>query len=128
MRKGLILITSALIIGTVGLAIVLILVLLGVSSYLGGFSFEKGNKAKALANVCAEQALMQIRNNTSYTGTNSVTLSTGTCNYTVLNTGGTTREVRADGTSSTTVRRVKVIIDQLSPQIHFTSWQEVVAF
>lgn len=79
----------------------------------------------ALAQACAEEGLQQIRDNTAYTGTGTLTLGAGSCSYTVANTGGTTRTVVTSGTVGTVVRKVSVAISGYSPRIVVTLWQEV---
>lgn len=122
--SGYVTLLSVLVVGAVGLAISISLVLLGTASSLSSFTMEQSNQAKGLANACSEAALQQIHDNTAYTGTAGLTLGQGTCSYTVTNTGGTTRTVAASGTVGTIVRRVTILVSSLSPLITLTSWQE----
>ena len=125
---GFITLISVLVVGAVGVAIMLSLILLGLGSSRTSFAVEQSSQAKALANACAEEALQQIRDSTPFTGTGSLTLGQGTCSYTVTSQGGSNRTVTASGTVGTIVRKLKIIINQINPTITVTSWQEISDF
>lgn len=122
--RGFVTLISVLILGAVGAAIVVSLLQLGLASSRTSFAAEQSLQARGLADACGEEALDTIRGNASFTGTTNVTLSSGTCSYTVTNTGGTTRNVATVGTVGTVVRRVAIIVTTVSP-VTLTSWQEV---
>lgn len=124
-EQGFITLLSILIVGAVGVAIALSLLLLGIGSSRSSFAIEQSDQAKGLANACADEALQQIRDSTPFTGTGNLTFGQGTCTYTVTSQGGQNRTVTASGTVGTIVRKVKVIISTINPQITVTSWQEV---
>lgn len=111
--------------GAVGVAIATSLLLLGIGSSRTAFVHEQSEQARALANACAEEGLEQIRSSTLYTGTGTLTLGQGTCSYTVINTGGTTRTVTSSGTVGTVVRKISILVTTLNPTITLSSWQEV---
>ena len=79
----------------------------------------------ALTNACAEEALQQIRDSTPFTGSGNLTLGQGACSYTVTSQGAQNRTITASGTVGTIIRKVKVIINKINPQITVTSWQEM---
>lgn len=124
-NEGFITLISVLVVGAVGVAVTLSLILLGLGSSRTSFAVEQSNQAKALANACAEEALEQIRDSTPFTGTGNLTLGQGTCAYTVTSQGGQNRTVTASGTVGTIIRKVKIIINKINPTITATSWQEV---
>lgn len=126
--KGFIALTSILIVGAVGAAITVSLLLLGLGSSRTSFALEQSNQAKALADACAEEALQQIRDSTPFTGSGNLSLGQGTCAYTVINLGGHNRSITASGTVGTIVRKVKITIDKINPTINITYWQEVADF
>lgn len=127
-KRGYVALITVLVTGAVGVAITVSLLLLGLGSSRTSFALEQSNQAKALANACAEEALQQISDSTPYTGTGSLTLGQGTCTYTVTSQGGQNRTITASGTVGTVVRKVKVIIDKITPNINMTTWQEVADF
>ena len=110
---GFITLISVLVVGAVGVAITLSMILLELGSSRTSFALEQSNQAKALANACAEEAMQQIRDSTPFTGTGNLTLGQGTCSYTVTNTGGQNRTITASG------------INQINPAMAVTSWQEM---
>lgn len=124
-QDGFITLISILVVGAVGVAITLSLILLGIGSSRTSFAVEQSNQAKSLANACAEEALQQIRDSTPFTGTSSLTLGQGTCTYTVTSQGVQNRTITASGTVNTIIRKVTIIIDKINPTIQVVSWQEV---
>ncbi|MEK7620706.1 MAG: hypothetical protein AAB413_05750 [Patescibacteria group bacterium] len=127
-EQGAVLILSLLVFMVVGLAIVGSLLVIGVSQVETSFSREQSGQTKGLADACVEEALQQIRDSTSFSGSGGLTLGEGTCTYTVTNLGGSNREIEATGTVDTVVRKVNVTIDTINPSINITSWQEVADF
>ncbi len=127
-QDGYIALITVLVTGAVGVAIATSLLLLGLGSSRTSFSLEQSNQAKALANACSEEALQQIRDSTPFTGTGNLTLGQGTCSYTVTSGGGQNRTITSSGIVGTIVRKVKIIIDKITPNINVTSWQEVADF
>lgn len=124
-ESGYITLISVLVVGAVGVAISLSLILLGVSSSRTSFAVEQSNQSKALANACTEEALQQIRDATAFTGSGNLTFGQGTCSYIVTNTGGSNRTIDATGTVGTISRKVQVSITAISPLIVVSGWQEV---
>lgn len=125
---GYVALLSVLVVGAVGIAVSVSLLLLGLGSSRTSFAVEQSLQAQGLANACAEEGLQQIRSSTSYTGTGSLTFGQGTCAYTVTTQGGESRTIVATGTVSTIVRKVQVVISDISPSIVVASWQEVAGF
>ena len=127
-KRGYITLMSVLIVGAIGTAIAVSLILLGLGVSRNSFALEQSNQAKALANSCAEEALQQIRDSTPFTGTGSLSSSQGDCEYEVVNDGGQDRTITASSTVKTIVRKVKVTIDTINPDINIVLWQEVGSF
>lgn len=125
MKRGYITLISVMVVGAVGVALTTSLILLGLGSSRTSFAVEQSNQAKGLADACADEALQQIRDLTSYSGTGGFSLGQGTCTYNVTNTGGQTRTVTSVGTVGTIVRKASVLVNAINPQILLTSWQEV---
>jgi hypothetical protein len=121
---GFVTLISVLILGAVGLAVAVSLMLLGVDSSRTSLSLEQSLQARGLADACVETALQQIRTNNAFTGTANLTFGAGTCTYTVTNTGGTTRSITTSGTVDTIVRRVSVSLSAVAP-VTISLWQEV---
>ncbi len=124
MNKGYITLVSVLIVGAVGTAIALSLLLLGNGASRTSFALQQSAQSKGLVNACAEEALEQIRDATAYASSGNLTLGQGTCAYTVTNTGGTTRTVTASSTVGTIIRKVSITVTAINPLILIGSWQE----
>lgn len=123
-NKGYILLLSVLVVGAVGVAIATSLLLLGLGSSRNSLSLEQSDQAKAVANACAEEALQQIRDNASFSGSNNLTLGQGTCLYSVTNLGGNNRQVVVSGTVGILIRKLTISVTAISPSIIIGSWQE----
>ena len=122
---GYILLVSVLIIGAVAITVSTTLLLLGINSQQASFAFEQSAQARGLVNACAEEALQEIRDSTPFTGTSTLIFGQGSCEFEVTSQGGQNRTISASSTVDTTIRKVKVIITAINPQIIVSSWQEV---
>lgn len=127
-RHGFATLVSLLLVGAIGLAVSVSLLLLGLSSSRTSFALEQSYQTKALADACAEEALEQIRDSNPFTGSGTLTFGHGSCAYTVTSQGGANRTITAVGTVSSMTSRVRVVIDQTNPVINVASWQEVADF
>ena len=127
-KGGYITLLLVIITGAIGLATSISLLLLGVGSSKTSLSLEESNQAKALANACAEAALGQVRSSPAFSGGASLTLGRGSCSYSVTNLGGQNRLINASGTVGQVVRKIKINLNQITPKINLTSWQEVSDF
>lgn len=127
-QRGYITLVSVLVVGAMGAAIATSLILLGLGSSRTSFAVEQGNQAKALATACAEEALQQIRDSNPFTGSGNLALGQGNCSYTVTSQGGGNRTITAGSTVGAIVRKVKIVISQITPAMQIVSWQEVTDF
>lgn len=127
-KNGFATLVAILIVGAIGLAISVSLLLLGLSSSRTSFAQEQSYQAKALTDACAEEALQQIKDSNPFTGSGSLYLGRGICSYTVTSQGGGSRTITASSTIGSSVRKAKLITDSVSPQINITSWQELADF
>lgn len=84
------------------------------------------NQARLAADGCVEYALQEITNNDTYTVTNQVeTISGESCTYSVLDTGGTTREIQSISDVQGATVRARVSLDQVSPIPNVVVWEYV---
>lgn len=124
-ERGFVTLISVLVVGAVGTAITVSLILLGLASSRTSFALEQSNQAKGLANACTEEALERIRELTAFVGSGNLSFGQGTCTYNVVNTGGSNRTATATGSVGTTIRNTSVLVNVINPRIILTSWQEV---
>lgn len=119
---------GVLIVGTIATTIASAILFFGMDFSGSVLALQQSYQAKSLARACADTGLLQLRDNTSFSGTGSLTLSAGTCSYTVANLGGSNRSVQANGTSGNVVRKIKVLINAVTPKLNVSSWQDVADF
>jgi hypothetical protein len=124
-QEGYIALLTVLIVGAVATAIALTLLLSGANNNQTALVKQRSMQARALAVSCAEEALQTLRGTNTYTGTASLTLTTGSCTYTIANSSGT-RSILATGTVSGVARKIQVYATIGTSSISITSWQEVI--
>lgn len=124
-QNGYIMLMSVLVVGAIGVAVSTSLILLGLGSSRTSLSYQQMHQAKALGNACAEEALEQIRESTSFTGMGNLSLGSGTCSYSVIAGLGENRMIHATGTVGTTIRKTQIAITAINPLITVSSWQEI---
>lgn len=124
-ENGYVALIAVLIIGAASLAIGLALLTTGTDSQRAALITQQSAQARALADACTEEALQQIYNTASFTGSNNLSQGQGSCTYTVSNTGGSNRIIDTAGNVSGVVRKVKVYVTITASSISITSWQEV---
>jgi len=127
-RGGYVTLMSVLVVGAVGTAIAVSLILLGSGASRTSFAAEQSSQAQALANACAEEALQLVRESTAFVGSGSITLGSGACAFNVTSQGGENRTLEISGTIATIIQRMLITIEEIDPRIIVTSWQEVSDF
>lgn len=124
--QGFIALISILVISAIGGTIAVGLILLGVNSTRTSLVYTQSAQARALANACAEEALMKLRESIYYSGNETLTLTTGNCQIQAISgSGNTSRTINTSATVSNAIRKVQVVVATINPTISITSWQEV---
>lgn len=124
-QPGYITLMAVILLGAIGSATVVSVLLLGLNSSRSSFALEQSVQARSYVNSCGEYALEKIAENTNYTGSNTLTFPNGSCSYLVQTSGGSVRTISASSTVGNTVRKISLTTGSLSPTILLTSWQEV---
>ena len=126
--RGFVALAGVLITGAIAVAVASS-VLFGASEFSAlALSGQRSYQARALAEACANEALLAIHDDTGFSGSGGFSLGQGTCVYTVSITGLSSREIQVSGTVGTVVKRLEISIDDLSPTINVSEWQEVADF
>lgn len=125
-QSGYVALLSVLVLGAITTSIGLTLLLTGTDSQRSALVELQSRQARVLATACVEEALQIIHDTTTYTGTNSLILSSNTCSYTVTNTGGANRTITTTGTVGNVVKKIQVYVTIGASSISVTSWQEVI--
>lgn len=124
-ESGYVALMAVLIVGAAATAIGLTLLTTAMDQGRAALVTQQSVQARDLADACGEEALQQLYVNGSFTGTNSFSQGQGSCNYTVINTGGNNRVIDTIGTVGVVVRKIKIYVTITSTSISITSWQEV---
>lgn len=111
-ERGYLTLMSVFIIGLTGTAIAISLL-----SYAANFSrstivSEQSFEAMSLADACAESAIMQIKNDGLYAGSEQLTFNEGICQYSVTNDSNVQSSVFSTSTVDVVLRKVKVVVSK----------------
>ena len=126
--RGYMTLFSVLVLSVAAVSVAVSLIFSGLTYSRSGYSLQEAAQAVALANLCAEEALERVRADENFSGTGSVTVTHGSCNYEVFDLGGENRRIDSVGVVNDVQRRARVVIDQLFPTISIVSWQDVESF
>lgn len=85
-------------------------------------AYEEGTEAYTVAEAGAENALLRLLRDPSYSG-ETLTVGTGTSTITVSGTNPQT--IRSVGVVGTKKRTLQVVVDRTNGLISITSWNEV---
>ncbi|MBI5037936.1 MAG: hypothetical protein HZC01_04525 [Candidatus Kerfeldbacteria bacterium] len=128
-QRGYVVLISMLIVSVVGLAIASSMMAISISGSQSSLERDQATSARYLADACAEYAISQLLDANTYAGNEVRTLGDGTCTIRpVLGTGNTNRTVETFGTVDTTIRKIRVEIASLTPNVALTSWRDVADF
>lgn len=127
-NRGYIALFSVIVLGVIGLAITVSLLLNGILSSRIGLDLQQKNQARMSATSCAEEALQQILDVGITSGTGTLTLNTSTCIYIILSTSSQSITVQATGFSGQAVSKINITTSSSTPRIKLSSWQEVADF
>lgn len=127
-KKGYIALITTLVVGSVSVAITIGLFFTGILQTQTGITIYDGMRARHYADACVEHALMAIRSDTGYTGSNNKSFPGGVCEYTVTSSGGENRTIESQGFVGDTTHRVQVEIDEINPAINVQFWQFIDSF
>lgn len=123
-QKGYIALISVMIIGAIGAATAVSLLLLGLNSSRTSLILEQSNQAKAVANACAEIALQNAAYHIPYNGSDTITLGQGSCDYSVITTGNSS-DITVIGAVNDITRKIQITTDNSTSPISITFWKEV---
>ena len=129
-QKGFIALISVLIIGAVVLVISIGLSLRSIGETNMALNEESSNRAASLSDACAENALLKLKTNLSYTGGETVTVQSGlTCQIlTISGSGNINRTIQTQSTVSGYTSKTQVIVTQVRPNTVISSWEKVSDF
>lgn len=124
-QEGLVALVTVLIISAVVLIIGLSLGLGSIAEMKMGLQKNQSSEAYYLANLCAEEALMKLKENSAYPGDEIINLETGHCRIFPIEGSWT---VKVLGIAYNQTKKMKIVISQLYPDAVINSWEEVADF
>lgn len=124
-QKGLVALMTVLIILVIALVIGIGLTLRSIAGVTMSLQKIQSSEAYYLANLCAEQALMKLKENRDYPGGETINAQKGQC--TILPVEGKWI-IKVSATSSNQVKKMIIVIDKISPKMIINSWEEVADF
>lgn len=119
---------SVLIVGSIVLSIALMIVFVNINANKNSLLIKDSDQARMLAGTCSEHALQEIALDSDVVGSTTLNLLEGDCTYNIIHGIGENRTIDSFSQNKKSLRRERVIIDALSPEINIVSWQEVADF
>lgn len=120
------------------IALITVLIILGVVLVIGlgmsqlslseaQMSLQKSQSSQAfyLANLCAEQALMKLKENNNYPGGEIINMGNGSCQILPIEGNWT---VKVSANFQNQIKKIRIVVSQVNPEIIIDSWQEVAEF
>ncbi|KPJ57112.1 hypothetical protein AMJ49_02315 [Parcubacteria bacterium DG_74_2] len=123
--KGFIALMTVLIIFGIVLIIGLSVSMLSVNEATMGLKKTQSSRAYYLANLCAEHSLMRLKENSNYSGNEIIQTEEGNCQILSIENNWI---VKVIGNFQNQIKKIKIIISQVNPQMIIQSWQEVADF
>lgn len=128
-RDGYVFLISVLFVGAIAMATAATLVILGIGAERSGRVYAQSSQAFQNAETCAERALRSLRTSLGYVGSETVTLTSGTCEIKAIDgSGNFSRSICVKGLAGNVTRRLQISVSELLPVAHIGSWQEVSSF
>lgn len=124
-QKGFIAITTVLIISALVLMVGIGISLESIGEMKMGLQRSLSSQVYYLANLCAEQTLMKLKENSGYLGDETINVENGNCTILPIEGNWT---IKVSASSSGQIKKMKLIVSQIDPEIIVDSWEEVAEF
>jgi hypothetical protein len=126
-KKGFATLFSVIILMLLSLMVVSGVLISGVDGMQINSNYRNGILARALAESCGNVALNKLKIDNTYSGTETVTLGTGSCQIlAITGSGNTSRVIQATGTVGTSVRKIEISVATLNPNTVLNYWNDKV--
>lgn len=123
--KGFIALITILIILAVSLLVGLSISQLAISEAAMSLQKNQSSQAYYLANLCSEQALMKLKEDINYPGSETIEIEGGNCQILAIEGNWL---IKVIGNFQDQVRKMRIEVEEVNPEIIITSWQEVTDF
>ena len=124
-QKGLVALTAVLIILVIALVIGVGLSLRGIVGMKMSLQEVQSSENYYLAALCAEQALMKLKENRNYPGGETVNTQEGQCTILPIEESWI---IKVSATSSNQVKKMVIVVEEINPRMIISSWEEVADF
>lgn len=124
-NRGFIALVTILIISAVALLVCLSISFFSLGEAQMSLQKNQSSQAHYLANLCAEEALMKLKEDINYQGNEVFIFEQGSCQILSIE-GSWTIKVLAD--CSNQIKKLKIVVSQVNPKTEISSWQEVPDF
>lgn len=124
-QLGFIALTSVLIIFALTLIIATSFTLKSINEATMGLKKNQSSQAYYLANLCAEQALLKLKEDIDYTGNETVLIKGGSCQILPIEGRWT---IKVLGSFQNNIKKVKIVVSQVNPKMVIYSWEEIKDF
>jgi len=122
--KGFVAISTVLILLSIVIAIGITVTYLSIGEARSSLSLYQGEDNLDFTEGCAEDVILKIRSNSSFSGT-SFTRPEGICNVAYALSGPTNWDLTINSSTSTYQRKIRVIFTRNTTGITLTSWKEI---
>ena len=124
-QKGLVALITVLIILVITLVIGIGLSLRGIAGMKMSLQEVQSSESYYLVNLCAEQALMKLKENRGYPGGETINIQEGQCTILPIEGGW---KIKLSATSSNQVKKMVIVVEEINPRMIISSWEEVANF
>ncbi len=129
LNQGFIALTTALVLSVVFLSVGIGAAKIAISGGQESLTYYFSEKARILAESCAEYSLLKLQESIDYPGNETVVIGGETCEIQAVGgSGNTDRVVRTVSTVSGHILKIEVIISTIYPEIQISSFKTVVDF
>lgn len=123
--SGFIALLTVLIIFAIALLVGLSLSFLSISEATMGLQKSQSSQAYFLTNLCAEQALMKLKEDINYPGSEIIEIEGGNCQILPIEGNWV---IKVFGNFRNQIKKIKIVVSQVNPEMIISSWQEVADF
>jgi len=124
--KGYIAITSAIIVTIIVISTILTTSSTGYSGRFNVLGTLLKEESIALANACADHALLELVVDLNYTGSTTVDIASSTCTIFAIETSGSQKTIKTQATEDNRISNLKVVLN--TADFTIVSWDEVISF
>lgn len=128
-KKGYVLLLTVLVVSAFSLAIGVFVLSSGIYNTQNSVKADNMYRSLSMAEACAEDALMEIRNNpVLYASTSTITINDDVCTYRISNQGTNRRRVETESNADGMMTKFLIIANLVSTTLDIESWEEVKQF